>query len=82
MSRYNTIPQDILDTIIGETYDGTYTVKDEIDNVLKEDVIAFNVVNYPDGTFAGIEIWTQTWASVLVYTMFGDKALVKIKRNP
>lgn len=85
MTYYN-IPKKILNIVIGEAYEsGTYTLKDELDEVGEDLIYAFyQTVDYADKekNFKRFTAWTKTYVLVLVDGGFGDQMLLKLPRNP
>jgi hypothetical protein len=83
---YANIPQELLDIVLGEGWQETWTLKDQIDEI-GEDIITaeFDTHNNENGTVNKIRsftAWTATYVLVLVDTAFGDQALISLKRNP
>jgi hypothetical protein len=83
---YANIPQELLDIVIREGWDHTYTLRDELDEV-GEDIIKaeFDTHDNENGTVNKIRsftAWTNTYVLVLVDSAFGDQVLLNLKRNP
>lgn len=87
---YSGIPNNVLDIVLGETYGlGDYTLKDEIDK-FGEDLIThrYNIRIKDLGlsdSYSYIE-WFHAWSDkhvfVLVDSIFGDRILLSMDRNP
>lgn len=85
--KYAGIPKDVLDIVIGETYGlGEYTLKDELDK-WGEDLICQRYGERESHDMKTKHVdwfhaWTENIALVLVDSMFGDKILLGIDRDP
>ena len=82
------IPKKLLDLVLGETYDGPYTMRDELTSV-DEDIIHYQAdcqqhPQEPKGCMflACFRAWTKSYAVIMVDNPFGDRQLLAIHRNP
>ena len=76
MKSFN-IPDNVLDTVIGETYEGDYTLRDELDNI--PEPVVFATWELKPFHFIG---WTDSFVLKSVEGPFGDIFITKVDRNP
>jgi len=80
------IPVDVLNIQIGETYDGPYTLKDELVNLKGEQLkyVDYTLEDTVHGTksLRSFLCYTNSYVAILVHTIFGDLSLVVLERNP
>ncbi len=82
--NYANIPDELLDLVIGETYESEYTLRQEFD-MCGEDLIhaeymieEYNNIKNIHSLFA----WSDEHVFILSQGPFNDQYLIKVKRNP
>ena len=80
--NYNGIPKKVLKMVLGESYGfGDYTLKDEIDKY-GEDIIAHRYFLTEKNEFGYFHAWTKNNALILIDSIFGDRIILGLYRNP
>lgn len=84
--NYAEIPDEVLDIVIGESFGlGDYTLKDEIDKFGEKLISQRYNTRSRDSSYKYLE-WFHAWSEkhvfVLVDSMFGDRVLLAMDRNP
>ncbi len=75
----NVIPNNILDIVLGEDYNGDYTLRDELISI-GEDIETVDCKLDNNGLH--FICWTKSYVCTLAPTGFGDEMIIKLKRNP
>jgi hypothetical protein len=80
------IPKEVLSLVLGECYNlGNFTLKDELIKY-GEDIITFryNILSRPDRELhlEWFHAWTKNHALVLIDSVFGDRIILGLFRNP
>lgn len=82
---YKDIPENVLNKVIGECYGlGDYTLRSELDK-FGQDIIysRHNLADNGYGEhFEFFHAWTKDYALMLIDSMFGDKIILALNRNP
>jgi hypothetical protein len=78
--KFGRIPNEILDTVLGETYSaGEYTLREELQRV-DEDIIDYN--HRTEDGWMIFTAWTKTYVMTIADGIFGDRYLLVLPRKP
>lgn len=79
---FGNLPEEVLNHVIGETYDGPYSVRDEL-KYLPEEIVDSIFRWSDDGKRLNkVVVWTKSFVYVLVDSVFSDQCFIEVPRNP
>lgn len=80
------IPNDVLNVVIGEAYEGPYTLGDELKQLQDPiEYVEYELCGPPgdeNGYFKHFIVYTKSEVGVLVSTLLGGENLVILRRHP
>lgn len=81
--KYGGIPKKVLNIVLGEAYGcGDYNLKSELDSY-GQDILWYRYkLLEGNKDFEFFHAWTKDYSMSLVHSMFGDKIILGLNRNP